>query len=502
MKRESLELDTGEITPAELNAAVTENGRGTAAVSQLVAHVLVIDDEPMICQQLERLYTQTGHRVTTTSKVEHALEYLENEDVDLVITDMRLPGLSGVDLIRSIQERWPDVPVIVMTGYAHIESAVEVLKLGASDYIVKPFSAAAIQESSRAILDKARIFTEIRHLRRELKERCEFGGMLSKTQEMHRVFEIIRMVSSTDMTVVVEGETGTGKELVASAIHHQSPRRDGPFITINCAGFPETLLESELFGYERGAFTGADQARPGKIELAHGGTLFLDEIENMSISMQTKLLLVLQDQRVQRLGGTRWSRINMRVIAASNVPLRELVKKGQMRQDFYYRINVIPIHLIPLRKRRDDIPLLVQDFLHHHSIALQKKITGLSQKAMNQLMNYTWPGNIRELHNVLEKGIVLTKSRTIDNIDIPDGDLVSDTVKQEIDPAPDAPLLQWVKEREKEYLVRKLEAFKGRIDLTAKSCGVDVRTIHRKMRIHGLDKKDFAARGPSKPLSS
>jgi DNA-binding NtrC family response regulator len=394
------------------------------------------------------------------------------------------------------------VPVIVMTGYAHIESAVEVLKLGASDYIVKPFSAAAIQESSRAILDKARIFTEIRHLRRELKERCEFGGMLSKTQEMHRVFEIIRMVSSTDMTVVVEGETGTGKELVASAIHHQSPRRDGPFITINCAGFPETLLESELFGYERGAFTGADQARPGKIELAHGGTLFLDEIENMSISMQTKLLLVLQDQRVQRLGGTRWSRINMRVIAASNVPLRELVKKGQMRQDFYYRINVIPIHLIPLRKRRDDIPLLVQDFLHHHSIALQKKITGLSQKAMNQLMNYTWPGNIRELHNVLEKGIVLTKSRTIDNIDIPDGDLVSDTVKQEIDPAPDAPLLQWVKEREKEYLVRKLEAFKGRIDLTAKSCGVDVRTIHRKMRIHGLDKKDFAARGPSKPLSS
>jgi DNA-binding NtrC family response regulator len=454
----------------------------------------------MICQQLERLYSQTGHRVTTTSKVEHALEYLENEDVDLVITDMRLPGLSGVDLIRRIQERWPDVPVIVMTGYAHIESAVEVLKLGASDYIVKPFSAAAIQESSRAILEKAHIFTEIRHLRRELKERCEFGGMLSKTQEMHRVFEIIRMVSSTDMTVVVEGETGTGKELVASAIHHQSPRRNGPFITINCAGFPETLLESELFGYERGAFTGADQARPGKIELAQGGTLFLDEIENMSISMQTKLLLVLQDQRVQRLGGTRWSRIDMRVIAASNVPLRELVKKGQMRQDFYYRINVIPIHLIPLRQRRDDIPLLVQDFLHHHSIALQKKITGLSQKAMNQLMNYTWPGNIRELHNVLEKGIVLTKSRIIDNIDIPDGDIASDTVKCEIDPAPDAPLLQWVKDREKEYLIRKLEAFKGRIDLTAKSCGVDVRTIHRKMRIHGLDKRDFAGRSPIKPI--
>jgi DNA-binding NtrC family response regulator len=498
MKSEPFELPA---TPgAPLNATINENGRGEPPLSQLVAHILVIDDEPMICQQLERLYVQTGHRVTTTGKVEHALEYLENEDVDLVITDMRLPGLSGVDLIRRIQERWPDVPVIVMTGYAHIESAVEVLKLGASDYIVKPFSAAAIQESSRAILEKAHIFTEIRHLRRELKERCEFGGMLSKTQEMHRVFEIIRMVSSTDMTVVVEGETGTGKELVASAIHHQSPRRDGPFITINCAGFPETLLESELFGYERGAFTGADQARPGKIELAHGGTLFLDEIENMSISMQTKLLLVLQDQRVQRLGGSRWSRINMRVIAASNVPLKELVKKGQMRQDFYYRINVIPIHLIPLSQRRDDIPLLVQDFLHHHSIALQKKIAGLSQKAMTQLMNYTWPGNIRELHNVLEKGIVLTKSRIIDNIDIPDGDLGNDTLRREIGPTPDAPLLQWVREREKEYLVRKLEAFNGRIDLTAKSCGVDVRTIHRKMRIHGLDKKDFSAKSHVKPL--
>jgi DNA-binding NtrC family response regulator len=498
MKSEPLEIQ--ETSPVPLGATVNENGRGEPPLSQLVPHVLVIDDEPMICQQLERLYVQTGHRVTTTSKVEHALEYLENEDVDLVITDMRLPGLSGVDLIRRIQERWPDVPVIVMTGYAHIESAVEVLKLGASDYIVKPFSAAAIQESSRAILEKAHVFTEIRHLRRELKERCEFGGMLSKTQEMHRVFEIIRMVSSTDMTVVVEGETGTGKELVASAIHHQSPRRDGPFITINCAGFPETLLESELFGYERGAFTGADQARPGKIELAHGGTLFLDEIENMSISMQTKLLLVLQDQRVQRLGGTRWSRINMRVIAASNVPLKELVKKAQMRQDFYYRINVIPIKLIPLRQRRDDIPLLVQDFLHHHSIALQKKIAGLSQKATNQLMQYIWPGNIRELHNVLEKGIVLTKSRIIDNIDIPDGDLGHETLKREPEPVADAPLLQWVREREKEYLVRKLEAFKGRIDLTAKSCGVDVRTIHRKMRIHGLDKKDFSGKSYAKRL--
>jgi DNA-binding NtrC family response regulator len=471
-----------------------QNGRQHMASPQSVPHILVVDDEPMICQQLERLYAQAGYNVTTRKTAEEALERLEEEDVDLVITDMRLPKLSGVDLTKQIQERWPDVPVIVMTGYAHIDSAVEVLKLGASDYIVKPFSAAAIQESSRVVLDKASVFTEIRHLRRYLKDRCEFGGMLSKTVEMHRVFETIRMVSATDMTVVVEGETGTGKELVASAIHHQSPRRDGPFITINCAGFPETLLESELFGYERGAFTGADQARPGKIELSHGGTLFLDEIENMSLTMQAKLLLVLQDQRVQRLGGSKWARINMRVIAASNVPLRELVNKGLMRRDFYYRVNVIPIALLPLRKRREDIPLLVQDFLHHHSLAIQKKISGWSPRVMDQLMKYHWPGNIRELHNVLEKAIVLAKSRTIDEIDVLEGEIEADATVERPNSAFDAPLTQWVREQEKEYLIRKLQTFGGRIDLTAQSCGVDVRTIHRKMRIHGLDKKNFIRR--------
>lgn len=474
-----------------------QNGRQQMASPQSVPHILVVDDEPMICQQLERLYAQAGYNVTTRNTAEEALERLEEEDIDLVITDMRLPKLSGVDLTKQIQEKWPDVPVIVMTGYAHIDSAVEVLKLGASDYIVKPFSAAAIQESSRVVLDKASVFTEIRHLRRYLKDRCEFGGMLSKTVEMHRVFETIRMVSATDMTVVVEGETGTGKELVASAIHHQSPRRDGPFITINCAGFPETLLESELFGYERGAFTGADQARPGKIELAHGGTLFLDEIENMSLAMQAKLLLVLQDQRVQRLGGTKWARINMRVIAATNVPLKELVNKGLMRRDFYYRVNVIPITLTPLRKRREDIPLLVQDFLHHHSLAIQKKVAGWTQRVMDHLMKYHWPGNIRELHNVLEKAIVLTKSRTIDEIEALDGEIGDDMTAEQPSSAYDAPLTQWVREQEREYLIRKLQAFGGRIDLTAQSCGVDVRTIHRKMRIHGLDKKDFMRR----PLS-
>ena len=458
------------------------------------SHILVVDDDPLICQQLERLYTHDGYHVTVASVIEQAQQVLEKEDIDLVVTDVRLAGpLDGVELTRLIADRWSDIPVIVITGFAEIETAVEVLKIGASDYLVKPLTAAAIQESTRTVLQRAVLFTEIRKLRRHLKENCEFGGMLSRTPEMHQVFETIRMVAPTDGTVVLEGETGTGKELVASAIHHQSQRRDGPFVTINCGGFPESLLESELFGYERGAFTGADQARAGKIELADGGTLFLDEIENMPLAMQAKLLLVLSDQRLQRLGGNRWIRVNMRVIAASNVPLKTLVAEGKMRSDFYYRIHVIPVRLLPLRQRAQDIPLLVQDFLRHHPVALQKKITGISPAAIDHLMQHSWPGNVRELQNVLEKAVILTKSR---NLNVADLDLERISSSAETGAGSkkfsDLSMSQWIQEQEKAYLIHKLKTFGGRIDLTARSCGVDARTIHRKMQIYGLNKKVFA----------
>ena len=461
-------------------------------------HILVVDDDPLICQQLEWLYKDDGYRVTVASLVEQAQQVLEKEDIDLVVTDIRLKGpLDGVDLTRLIAERWSDIPVIVITGFAEIETAVEVLKIGASDYLVKPFTAAAIQESTRTVLQRASLFTEIRNLRRHLKENCEFGGMLSRTPEMHQVFETIRMVAPTDGTVVIEGETGTGKELVASAIHHQSQRRDGPFITINCGGVPEPLLESELFGYERGAFTGADQARAGKIEMADEGTVFLDEIENMSLTMQAKLLLVLSHQRVQRLGGKQWTRVNMRVIAASNVPLGTLLEQGKMRSDFYYRIHVIPIRLLPLRQRAQDIPLLVQDFLHHHPVALQKRITGISPAAIDHLMEHTWPGNVRELQNVLEKAVILTKSRILDRADL-DLERISSTTDSGAGnkkfPS-ELSMNQWIQEQEKAYLIHKLKTFRGRIDLTARSCGVDSRTIYRKMMIYGLDRKVFSKAG-------
>ncbi|HEU4343052.1 MAG TPA: sigma-54 dependent transcriptional regulator [Candidatus Binatia bacterium] len=458
----------------------------------LVPSVLVIDDEPMTCKQLERLLAYNGYVVTTAGSAEDGLKKLEKQAIDLVITDLRLPGISGVDLTKRMRELWPDIPVVVMTGYAEIATAVEVLKLGASDYLVKPFSAAAIHESIRNVVEKARVFMEIRRFREQIKGQYELGGMLSKTPEMHRVFEIIRTVADTNSTVVVEGETGTGKELVASAIHHQSRRKEAPFVPINCAGVPESLLESELFGYEQGAFTGANRARPGKIELAQGGTLFLDEIESMPLSMQSKLLLVLQSQKVERLGGSRRIQIDMRVIAASNIPLKDLVAEGRMRSDFYYRINVISIHLIPLRQRLDDIPLLVHDFLHQHPLAKERRIAEISKSAMARLMQFHWPGNIRELHNVLERAIVMTKGHIIEEIELP-GTELSRTFNWD-DGAPHMSLRRWMQQQEKAYLARKLEAFGGKVGLTAKSCGIDVKSLYRKMRLLGLDKKSYQGR--------
>jgi DNA-binding NtrC family response regulator len=456
------------------------------------AHILVVDDDPLICEQLEALFTHDGYGVTAAAAAEQALQLLEAQDTDLVVTDLRLPGMDGVELTRRIAERWSDVPVIVMTGYADIQNAVEVLKLGASDYIVKPFGASAMQESVRLVLEKTRLFTEIRRLRRRHHNgNYKFGRILSRTTEMQHVFDIIHRVAPTKGTVVVEGETGTGKELVARTIHNQSRRSEGPFVTINCGGLPETLLESELFGYERGAFTGAAQSKPGKIELAHGGTLFLDEVENMPLSMQAKLLLVLNDHKVQKLGSGQWTEVDIRVIAASNVPLKDLLAQGKLRSDFYYRINVVVIKLLPLRERLDDIPLLVQDFLRHHPEAVNRKITGISPNALDHLMRCHWPGNIRELHNVLEKGVILAKSQVLDVGDLglePISAAVQDSKKII---STDLSLEEWMREQEKQYLIQKLHAFRGRIDLTAKSSGVDVRTIHRKMQFYGLDKRKF-----------
>jgi len=464
--------------------------------------ILIVDDENDTRQVLQELMIKCGYCAAVTTRASEALQKLEKSWFDLVITDVRLPGMSGVELTGRIIEKWPNSSVIVMTRFGDTETAAEVLKLGASDFVRKPFSAAGIQEAVKIVLEQSQNLVDVGEIRNDLRERerCEFGGMLSRSHEMHKVFETIKMAAATDVTVVVEGETGTGKDLVARAVHQQSLRKDGPLVAINCAGVPEGLLESELFGYERGAFTGADRAKPGKIELAHGGTLFLDEIESMPLAMQAKLLLVLENQKVQRLGSNRWTQVDMRVVAATNVPLKELRTKGLMRTDFYYRLNVVLIALLPLRERSDDIPLLVYDFLQHHPIAKQKQISNISSAAMRQVMGHSWPGNIRELQNVLEKALVLCRSRQIEEVDIPDAPPLKVQRHNHSAEAPiddELPLNEWVKLQERAYLVRRLRACRGKIGLMAHICGVDVRTIHRKMRIHGLDKRDFCKRNES-----
>ena len=473
----------------QFEVAPNQNANPTNETKLPIPNLLVVDDDPIIRQQLERLYAHCGYSVIAVASAERALRRLEDEDIDFVITDIKLPGIDGVRLIADIHRKYPGLPVIAITGYPDIQTAVDVLKLGACDFVMKPFDLAAVLESTRAALAKAKSHMEIRHLRRLLKDRFEFSGILSQTPEMHRVFEIIHMAAQTDMTVLIEGETGTGKELVANAIHLHSERRRGPFVAINCAGIPESLLESELFGYDKGAFTGANESKQGKIAMAHGGTLFLDEIESMSLAMQGKMLRVLEDRKVRRLGGFQSFRVDMRVIAASNVSLKNMVSAGMIRSDFYYRINVVPIHLIPLRERFVDIPLLVQNFLHNHPLAKTKNIVGVSNKVMARFMDYSWPGNVRELQNVLECAILFTAGRIIEDVKLPEASHDRDREKSEI--ASSASLRKWLREKEKVYLAQKLEDLGGNVGLTANTCRIGERTLSRKMRDYGLDRKIF-----------
>ncbi len=453
-----------------------------------IPNLLVVDADAAIREQLEHLYAHNGYSVIVSPSAEASLRRLEEEDVDFVITDIVLPGIDGVQFISHIHRKYPELPVVAMTAHADIQTAVDVLKLGACDFVMKPFDGAAVLESTRAALENTKGNREIRQLRRWLKDHFQFNEMLSQTPQMRRVFELIQLAAPTDMSVLIHGEPGTGKELVANAIHQHSGRYTGPFVTIHCGGYPEDLLERELFGYGRNAFAGAHEAKLGKIALAHGGTLFLDQIESMSLATQAKLVCVLEDRRVQRLGACDSTYVDTRLIAASSMSLKELVFEGKMQSDFYSRINTVPIYLIPLRERPADIPLVVQNFLRQHPVAESKKIAGVSDKVLGRLMEYPWPGNVRELQNVLEYAILLAPGRIIEEVKLPEATTDSYRDKRQI---ASSSLRQWLREKEKSYLAQKLEDLNGNIGLTARSCRMGVRTLSRKMRIYGLDKKLF-----------
>jgi len=465
--------------------------------------ILIVDDDPLICRQLEDLYTSQQYLVSSAGNASEALRLLGEHDFSLAVVDLRIPGTDGIGLTREIKEHWPDLDVIMITGYASIKGAVEAIKQGASDYITKPFQKEEILLATEKILEKRRLLDEINYLRSQLSDRYSFANMVSRNRVMHEIFETISVLAQNDATVLIYGESGTGKELAARAIHYQGKRKGGRFVAINCAAFPDTLLESELFGYERGAFTGAIHDRVGKIELSSGGTLFLDEIESISLNMQLKLLRVLEEREVEKLGSNRRVKVNMRIICATNMDLASMVAEGRMREDFYYRINVVPLRIPPLRERIEDIPLLVGEFLRNSEMAREKGINRVSNKALSQLMSYGWPGNVRELGNVIERAILRTSGPVIREVDLPGhagvGKEQQSTNGRQTNYDYEVPLKEYLRRAEKDYLSHVLKKNRGSINLSAKHALVDAATLHRKMKLHGLAREDFRGRGRSEP---
>ncbi|MDX1764696.1 MAG: sigma-54 dependent transcriptional regulator [bacterium] len=375
--------------------------------------ILVIDDEKRMHRILQLSLEALGHRVTAAASGLEGVELARTRLPSLVITDMKMPGMSGMEVLSAMKEMEEDVPVIIMTAYGTVETAVEAMKAGAFDYILKPFDISEMEVIVEKALHYRRLSQENEQLRSELHSKYRFDNIIGRSAGMRRIFSLIEQIAPTKSTVLVRGESGTGKELIAGAVHYHSTRASGPFIKINCGAIPGTLLESELFGYEKGAFTGADRVKPGRFELADGGTLFLDEIGDMENALQVKLLRVLQNGEIEHLGGTETIEVDVRVVAATNTDLEQKIEQGRFREDLYYRINVVPIDIPPLRERRDDIPVLATYFIDRLSEETHQAQKTITPEAMDQLIHYDWPGNIRELQNMIERAVVLTRSDTL-----------------------------------------------------------------------------------------
>jgi two-component system response regulator PilR (NtrC family) len=378
-----------------------------------VSRILVVDDEESMRQLLEIALGKEGHRITVAESGKKATELFDKSSYDLVISDIKMADMSGVEVLRHIKETDPGVPVIMVTAYASAETAVEALRLGAYDYLTKPFKLEELKANIRNALDKVRLEHENLTLKRELKEKQGLDSMIGGSPVMFELFEHIKSVAATNSTVLITGESGTGKELAARAIHQNSARAGRPFVSINCGALPETLLESELFGHLKGSFTGAITNHKGLFEEAHRGTIFLDEIGETSPTMQVKLLRVLQEKRIRRIGSTEEIEVDVRILAATNKDLERGVKEKTFREDLYYRLNVIPIHMPPLRERREDIPVLADHFLARSCESTGKKIGKISDETMEHLVAYDWPGNVRELMNVLERAVALETATVV-----------------------------------------------------------------------------------------
>jgi DNA-binding NtrC family response regulator len=381
--------------------------------------ILVVDDEPAQRELVSGFLKKQGFDVSAAESGVKALELFRQDSIDLILTDQKMPNLSGSDLLQAVRAINPETPVILMTAFGSIEAAVSAIQGGATDYLTKPLNLDELLYRIRQVSDRYRIINENRELREALRERHRIEGIIGESGQMLEVLSLVRRVAPSEATVLIRGESGTGKELIAKAIHFASPRASGPLVKVNCAALPEALLESELFGHERGAFTGAIGSRQGRFELANGGTIFLDEIGDLSLHLQAKLLRVLQEREYEKVGSSRPVQVNVRILAASHRPLEDLIKAGQLREDLYYRLNVVTILIPPLRERRSDLSLLINHFLGHYAEKNGKTIRGLTPEGRDILLRYDYPGNVRELENIIERAVVLTRDDVIGSSDLP-----------------------------------------------------------------------------------
>jgi len=379
--------------------------------------IMIVDDEMIVRESLLHWFEKNGHTVETTSSGLEALEKLERLPFELLLVDIKMPGMDGIELLGKVKEEYPDTIVIIMTAYGSIETAVRAMKMGAVDYLLKPFKPDQLSLVMEKVAYQYKMASEYQYLKGQLEKKTRFDNIIGQSPPMEEIFRLIREVAQTDSSILILGETGTGKELVAKAIHAKSQRSRGPFIAINCGAMPDTLLESELFGHQKGAYTGAAHGRKGFLEVVSGGTLFLDEIGDISPKMQVDLLRVLEDRKITRIGDRQPVDVDFRLISATRRDLEEEIAKGYFREDFFYRINVIVLHVPPLREREEDIPLLVRHFLQKYSSETTKKVDRTTAEATELLKAYDWPGNVRELENAIERAVVLSKSRTLGSED-------------------------------------------------------------------------------------
>ena len=459
--------------------------------------VLLIDNEEGLCRMMEQVLLDSGYLVRAYTSPVKALEEFNPGAWDIVITDIKMPGMTGLEVLQKVKALSKEIPVIIITAYATVEMSIQALRKGAYDMLTKPFEPEELVYRVKNALQQAHLEEENRELRREIEEKLQFDNIIGASGALRNLLDKVSKVAGRDTSVLITGESGTGKELIAQAIHYHSARKDKKFMAINCGGLPESILESELFGCRKGAFTGATENRQGLLEASNGGTLFLDEVGNLPMNVQKTLLRFLQEHEFTRVGDTSPTRVDVRVISATNSDLKEGVKKGEFREDLYYRLNVVNLHLPPLRERTDDIPLLAAHFIHLQNIKFGTTIKGFEKKSMQILCTFEWPGNIRQLKNVIEACMAMEGSEYISwdtlgqVIELPEGSLPEEAQAGPVF-SEDLPYTAALERFERDLLRDLLKKHGGAVDLASKEAGMNMATLYRKIKKYGIKKEDYS----------